>query len=169
MGHRAASECSFETWYHNAYGPVYKAVLVISGGDTTSAEDATSEAFARALEKWETVRKKDSATAWTITVAMNIEKRRMRRRVRESQLLNKFREVPSRSPISMSPETLEAVNRLGKQQRRAIVLRYVDDMTQRQVAEVLGVAPGTVAATLSQARHRLAQDLTHQRNEHGEP
>jgi RNA polymerase sigma-70 factor (ECF subfamily) len=38
-------------------------------------------------------------------------------------------------------------------------LRYVADLTEAQVAEVMGVARGTVASTLSDARRRLATKL----------
>ena len=40
-----------------------------------------------------------------------------------------------------------------------MALRYVADLTERQVAEVMGISRGTVASTLSDARRRLADDL----------
>jgi DNA-directed RNA polymerase specialized sigma24 family protein len=42
----------------------------------------------------------------------------------------------------------------------AVVLRYVADLEEREIAEVMGVARGTVASTLSDARRSLAAVLT---------
>jgi DNA-directed RNA polymerase specialized sigma24 family protein len=39
----------------------------------------------------------------------------------------------------------------------AVVLRYVNDLSEADVAAVMGVAPGTAAATLNAARQRLAR------------
>ena len=48
---------------------------------------------------------------------------------------------------------------LPQRQREAVVLRYVGDLTEAQTAPAMGVAPGTVAATLSSARRTLARRL----------
>jgi RNA polymerase sigma factor (sigma-70 family) len=53
-------------------------------------------------------------------------------------------------------DVMRAVQRLPARPRTAVVLRYVADLTEAEVAEAMGVAPGTVAATLSNARRRLA-------------
>jgi DNA-directed RNA polymerase specialized sigma24 family protein len=47
---------------------------------------------------------------------------------------------------------------LTDDQRTAVVLRYYLDLTERQMATVLGVAPGTVKSRLSRALGRLADD-----------
>ena len=44
---------------------------------------------------------------------------------------------------------------LTKRQRALVVLRLFDDLSEAQVAQILGCAPGTVRATLSQALARL--------------
>ena len=46
----------------------------------------------------------------------------------------------------------DAVRKLTVKQRTTLVMRYLDDMTQAQIADHLQVAPGTVSATLTQAR-----------------
>ena len=53
-------------------------------------------------------------------------------------------------------DVMRAVQRLPARARTAVVLRYVADLTEAEVAEAMGVAPATVAATLSNARRRLA-------------
>ena len=44
-------------------------------------------------------------------------------------------------------------------ERTAIALRYVSGLRESDIADVLGVAPGTVARTLHDARQRLAERL----------
>lgn len=56
-------------------------------------------------------------------------------------------------------ELWSAVRSLPERQRLAIALRYVADLTEAEVAEAMGVRPGTVAATLSKARTQLATQL----------
>ena len=48
-----------------------------------------------------------------------------------------------------------AVRELPPQRRMAIFLRYFADLTYAEIGEVLGIAEGTVAATLSQAHQQL--------------
>ena len=56
-------------------------------------------------------------------------------------------------------ELWQAVGRLPRRQRTAIVLRYVADLPEADIAAAMGIARGTVAATLAAARRRLEADL----------
>ena len=49
--------------------------------------------------------------------------------------------------------------RVAETERTAVALRYLADLTEPQTAQVMGVAVGTVSATLSSARRRLATQL----------
>jgi DNA-directed RNA polymerase specialized sigma24 family protein len=49
---------------------------------------------------------------------------------------------------------------LPLRQREAIVLRYVGDLTERDVARVLGISEGATSAALVAARRRLVEQLT---------
>lgn len=51
------------------------------------------------------------------------------------------------------------VRALPERQRQMVVLRYVADLAEGDIAGVLGVSRGTVASTLSDARRRLAGRL----------
>jgi RNA polymerase sigma factor (sigma-70 family) len=53
---------------------------------------------------------------------------------------------------------LAAVNRLGYEHRVVIMLRYLADLTEPQMAQVLRVPIGTVKSRLSRAQQRLGQD-----------
>jgi RNA polymerase sigma-70 factor (ECF subfamily) len=150
------SRTSFEGWYSKEYGALVRSLLVVTG-DRDVAVEACSEAFARALARWERVSAMDSPTGWTYTVALNIARRTARRTRVEAILLR--RAAASTPAPEPADEIWDAVRRLPDRQRTAVVLYYLADLPQREVAAAMGLAEGTVAATLHQARQRLAASL----------
>jgi len=147
---------SFEDWYRSEYQNIVRSLVLITGNAEVAVE-AASEACARALERWERVSVMASPSGWTYTVGLNVARRALRRGRFEALLLRREAAPPPlRNP---APELWEAVRRLPRQQRVAVVLHYVADLSQKDVASVMGVAEGTVAATLHSARKRLADAL----------
>ncbi len=147
---------SFEAWYRGEY-PNMVRVLTLVSGDAEIAADAAAEAFTRALANWDRVAAMASPAGWAYTVALNVLRRRQQR-ARIEQLI--ARREPPPPPVPEDRLYLwEAVRSLPPRQRTAIVLHYVADMPQDQVAKVMGVAPGTVAATLHAARDSLRDKL----------
>jgi len=61
------------------------------------------------------------------------------------------------SAVEMRPVLLTALRTLTPQQRAIVVLRYFDDRSENDVAELLGVSPGTVKSTASRAMAHLRQ------------
>lgn len=150
------AEPDFDAWYVEQRPRVYLSMLAI-GGSADLAADATDEAFTRAVAHWKRVRAMDSPGGWTQRVAMNVLKRRLRRRSVENRLLR--RSVPQDHEAAPAGEVWDVVRALPERQRIAVVLRYVADLTEPEIAAVMGVARGTVASTLASARERLGQQL----------
>jgi RNA polymerase sigma factor (sigma-70 family) len=148
---------SFESWYRGVH-PRLLATLTVMSGDVEAARDATAEAFTRALERWPRVRNMDAPEAWVHRVGVNVLRRWHRRRVVEERLLRRHGPDPA-PPSQLSPDVWDALAALPSRQREAIALRYLLDMTQADVADAMGVAPGTAAATLHAARRNLADRL----------
>jgi len=147
---------SFEDWYRSEYRNIVRSLVLITGNGEVAVE-AASEACARALENWERVSVMASPSGWTYTVGLNVARRALRRARIEAMVLRRVAVPP---PVREdAPELWEAVRQLPRQQRVAVVLHYVADLSQRDVASVMGVAEGTVAATLHTARKRLADSL----------
>lgn len=148
---------SFEAWYRAAH-PRLLATLVVASGDIEAARDAAAEAFTRALERWPRVHGMDAPEAWVHRVGVNVLRRRSRRRILEERLLRRQRLEPV-PPPQVASEVWDAMALLPFRQRQALALRYLLGMTQAEVADAMGVAPGTAAATLHAARRNLAGRL----------
>ncbi len=153
-----AGPLAFADWYPAGRRRVLAALLVFAE-DRDAAHEAADEACARALERWPRVAELREPTAWVCRVAINVEKRRHRRRALERRLLGRVRPAAYVEVAELHPELWAALRALPERQRQAIALRYLADLTERQVADAMGIAPGTVAATLSTARGRLRARL----------
>jgi RNA polymerase sigma-70 factor (ECF subfamily) len=147
---------AFEDWYRDAW-PKLVGSLVLIVGDREVAADVAAEATVRVLERWERGSIKHP-TAWAHQVAINLARRRARREALEVRMLRHRRQEEVDAPATPS-DVWAALNLLPARQRTAIALRYLGDLTQAEIAEAMGISPGTVAATLHAARRRLAVSL----------
>jgi RNA polymerase sigma-70 factor (ECF subfamily) len=145
----------FQAWYSHEYGRLLAAIVVLAG-DLDLAQDVAAEACTRCLVVWPTDRRPADPTAWTYRVAVNLLKRTWRRRLSEEKILASLERIPAVTIPEPAIEVWRAIAQLPNRARTAIVLRYVGGMTEAEVADVMGIAPGTAAATLSTARRRLA-------------
>lgn len=147
------ADSRFVTLYEEGFASVYKAALLL-GGDPPLAEDATQEAFARALERWERLGDKPWVLGWVMTTALNLVRRRNRWRIhryttRESE----------QGDIERSLDLRGAIRSLPRRQREAVTLHHIADLPVRDVAKVMGCREGTVKAHLFRAREHLARAL----------
>ncbi len=144
----------FETWYLANHARLVATVLLVTGNlDLT--RDAVDEAFTRAFAQWNRVRQMVSPAGWTYRVALNTARRRERRAALERRLL--ARRPPPAIVPAPAGEAWDVVRVLPERQRTAVVLRYVADLTQSEIAEVMGVTRSTVSSTLADAHARLAE------------
>jgi RNA polymerase sigma-70 factor (sigma-E family) len=126
-------------------------------GDRSTAEDIAQESLARAYIRWSRI--SDYRQAWVARVAGNLAIDHLRRR------------RPSVPPSVDGDAEVLLIERLDlqrallclpKRQRDAIVLRYVADLSEADVARLLGCAPGTVKSHLNRGTARLRLILNDQ-------
>jgi RNA polymerase sigma-70 factor (ECF subfamily) len=157
----------FESWYEREYPKVLAACRALAG-DAHVAREATDEAFTRAAERWDQVVNMDAPGGWAQVVALNCLRRSLRRRQLEQRVLRPWGRTSATNPGEPEPPDgalWEAVGRLPERQQACVVLRYVHDLPEADIALTLGVARGTVASTLNAARARLRDvlgDPTHE-------
>jgi DNA-directed RNA polymerase specialized sigma24 family protein len=150
------TESGFEAFYRLQHGPLVTSLLLVTG-DPELAREGADEAFARALAAWPRVRSMTSPGGWTYRVAMNVIRRRGRRRGLERRLL--ARAAPPPAVPAPAGEAWLLVAELPRRQRQVVVLRHVADLPEAQIAEVLGISRSTVSSTLAAAHGSLARRL----------
>lgn len=110
-------------------------------GDREEAADVTQETLARALVRWRKVEAK--APAWVARVAANLALDVVRRRGRAPVAID-------RTPAATLDATVDravlvaAIQSLSRRQREVVVLRYLADLSEREVASTLGCSTGAV-------------------------
>jgi RNA polymerase sigma-70 factor (ECF subfamily) len=146
---------SFEDWYAGAHARLVTLVTA-AVGDAEVGRDVADEALARAYERWDRVSAMQSPTGWTYRVALNVARRRARRRATERRLLGRPRTDDVAGPTG---ELWTLVAGLPERQRQAVLLRHVGHLTEPEIADVMGVARGTVSTTLRNAYRTLGLAL----------
>jgi RNA polymerase sigma-70 factor (ECF subfamily) len=150
----------FEGFYRRDRRRVVALAYALSGS-RTAAEELAQEAFLAAFGSWHKVGGYDDPGAWVRRVVVNHSVSRIRRRVAEARALTRLANRPT-SPSELAPYDAEfwrAVRSLPARQAQTVALHYVDDRSIDDIAAVLEIAPGTVKATLFQARKALAVAL----------
>jgi RNA polymerase sigma factor (sigma-70 family) len=134
------------------------------------AEDAVQEACLRAFRFFGNFRGGD-ARAWLLKIVRNTCYKQLQNN-RPQELATTFdEEIHSEKGGSVTPETLllrsadsqllrRALEELPMNFREVFVLRELEGLSYREIAEVSNIPPGTVMSSLSRARERLRQSLT---------
>lgn len=137
------------------------AVLLVS--DRHGAEELVAEAVALTLPRWRSGEVSDVG-AYLRRVVVNLARRRWRRRRlsagRDHAALDWLpRPVVGDAVLAERDAVLRSVWRLPPRRRAVVVLRFYDDLSEAQIAEVLGVRVGTVKSQLSRALEQLRGEL----------
>jgi RNA polymerase sigma-70 factor (ECF subfamily) len=166
---------AFEPLYRKYVAQVYSYAFY-ELGDRHAAEDATERAFLAALTGLPRFEERAGPTAhpeastfrvWLFRIARNVvaNERRATRRRREAPL---EAAATTADPLDVeatavggerAAEAWRAIGRLPADRRRAIVLRFVHDMSTAEIAAVLDRTEGAVRVLLHRALRAGARDL----------
>ena len=161
---QAGDLVAFERLYRENERKVFGLCFRLSS-DPALAEDLTQEVFVRAWRKLSSFRGESAFSSWLypLTVNVALSERRSRRR-RDARII--ATEDPAsleRAPRSPAPEAgfdLEkAMATLPPGARAVFVLHDVEGRTHEEIAQLLGLAPGTSKAQLHRARRLLREAL----------
>lgn len=134
-------------------------------GNDADAQDAVQESSIRAYEALHTFRGSDPKP-WLLSIVRNQCRNRLRGQARLIPLDEGAGEAPGPSPQDMAIRSWEgesvrdAIESLPLEYREAIVLRELEDMGYKQIAEVAGIPIGTVMSRLARARNLLRECLS---------
>jgi len=152
----------FDTTFREQYEPMVRS-LSVACGDREVAADAVQDAFTRAFVRWRKISRYDNPAGWIRHVALN----RLRDHFRHSERGRRAVErlggqtdhvVDGPEPPTEAPDALAgAVAELPKQQRIAVALYYVEQLSVLEVADSMGLSEGAVKYHLHAARTSLRE------------
>jgi RNA polymerase sigma-70 factor, ECF subfamily len=125
-------------------------------GDLAEAQDVVQEAFCRALSRWKQISRYDNPGGWVRRVAWNLATTRFRHRRTALNFLRRQREEYTAEPSPDRVALTKALAQIPAQQRKALVLHYMGQLSIVEIAVQEGVAEGTVKSWLSRGRTALA-------------
>ena len=149
---------SFEDYATARWAALYRTAHLISG-DPAVAEDLLQTTMLKVMAQWSRVRRADSPDAYVRKMLLNEllgERRKTGRRAQKAHL------VPVPSPVTDPAadtttrlDLWDRVQQLPPRQRAVLVLRYYEDLSEAEIASVLGVSAGTVKSQASLALRNL--------------
>jgi RNA polymerase sigma-70 factor (sigma-E family) len=129
-------------------------------GSRPDAEDLLQTAFAKTFLAWSRIHDKQAADAYVRRVLLNAHTSRWRlRRVAETP----YGELPEQASrdavgaVDLHDALWRALETLPRRQRAVVVLRYYEDLSEPEVADLLGCAVGTVKSQSSRALAKLRE------------
>jgi RNA polymerase sigma-70 factor (sigma-E family) len=133
-------------------------------GDREAADDITQEAFVRAFGRLSLLRDPDSFGSYLRTTVVNLTRKHWRRASIEKRYLARERATAAPRHVDLPdiPEHRDvvcALRSLPHDQRAAIILRFFEDLSERDAAAVLGCRPGTVKSRVSRGLEALRIDM----------
>ncbi|HEV2797708.1 MAG TPA: SigE family RNA polymerase sigma factor [Nocardioides sp.] len=134
---------------------------VLLGASHHEAEDLAQAVLMKCYVSWSRVSAAAHPDAYVMKILVNEFRSSRRRRWWQERPTASLPEVgapDATDRVDGADAVARALDGLATGQREAVVLRYYAHLTDRQIADALGVAEGTVKSRLSRAHRRLASD-----------
>jgi RNA polymerase sigma-70 factor (sigma-E family) len=149
----ATSAADFEGLFTQQYEPMVRMAFLLLGS-RSEAEDAVQDAFARVQLRWARL---DNPGGYLRRCVVNRSYDTLRRRQLEQRLRLTRRPETSATTELGADELSDALATLPAKRRAAVVLRYYAGLREHEIAEALGVRPGTVKSMLHRALAQLRE------------
>ncbi|MBT2492998.1 SigE family RNA polymerase sigma factor [Streptomyces sp. ISL-96] len=149
---------AFSAFMAARYGSLVRTATLLTGGGRTRAEDLAQEALLRTYRAWNRIGRLEAAEAYTRTTMVRL------------LVKDRRRQWSAEIPAEHVPETLrpghedqvttavavrELLRTVPPAQRAVLVLRFYHQLTEREIADVLGCSPGTVKSRAARALSTL--------------
>lgn len=132
-------------------------------GDESSAEDIAQEAFVRMFSALTRIKAQAALPVYLRRIIVNLATDRGRRRSRERRYLSSLPPEPEPESFSERVDEREEIwailRHLPNRQRVAIILRYHEDLSEIDTAEVMGCSTGSVKSYTSRGLKKLRDQL----------
>ena len=131
-------------------------------GDQHQARDIAQDAFVKVAGRFHGIRDQAAFPAYLRTTVINLSRGHLRklRTERDYMARQTAGEVATAGPdIEGSDEMWRALQTLPARQKAALVLRYYEDLSERQMADTLGVSESAVKSLLSRGLTQLRAQM----------
>ncbi len=144
-----------EDQFVELYCRTYRASVALAYATTGSladAEDIVQDAYAQLYRSWDRIQAPD---AWLRRAIVSLSTTWVRQRVRSRSAFKREGLASSVEPFEEGVAIWQSLSCLSPRQRAAVLLRYAEDMSERDIADALRCRPGTVKSLLSRALRSL--------------
>jgi RNA polymerase sigma-70 factor (sigma-E family) len=131
-------------------------------GDLNLAEDLVQDAFGRMVGSFHHLRYPEASGAYLRRAIVNLSYSHFRRRKVERAYLERLARAPehrSNTNDDLDETVHEALLRLPERQRAALALRFFEDLSDVQTAEIMRCSAGTVRSLVSRGMKTLRAEL----------
>ncbi len=156
----------FTKHYKTYKNKIFQFLYIRLGGNRELAEDLTSETFIKAYEKYDTYDQSKPFSAWVYAIARNIfidflRKNRVVIDIEEINVLEDTTALPDElADIELSYKYIETyIHTLPPIQRECVFLRYIDDLTHADIADIVGKSEDNIRQIISRAIRSLRKQL----------
>jgi RNA polymerase sigma-70 factor (sigma-E family) len=131
-------------------------------GNRADAEDLLQATLVKAYQSWDRIDDPAALDTYVRRVMVNTHISGWRRRRVDEYPTDEVPDSPVADDATKDSDLRDvvqrAIDRLPRQMRAAVMLRFYDDMTEPEVAAALGVSVGTVKSTVARAVAKLRKD-----------
>ncbi|MEU9267937.1 SigE family RNA polymerase sigma factor [Streptomyces sp. NPDC048251] len=155
---QAEQEDRFQEFVRARWSRLVRTAYLLTG-DVHHAEDLTQTALAKAYRSWRRISRSDNPEAYVRRMLVSCNSDRFRKRRVTEALTAAPPERAGRDEGAVRVEErgslLAGLAQLPPKQRAVVVLRYWEDLSEAEVADVLGCSPGTVKSQASKGLAKL--------------
>ena len=153
-----AAAVSFEEFVAARSRDLWRSAWLLTG-DAHKAEDLLQTALVKAWRRWSSIARDGAVEGYVrralVTTYTDWWRRKWTGEVPTAELPERARVDHAAHQVELRRDVLTALATLTRGQRAVMVLRYFDDLTEAQTAEVLGCSVGTVKSQTSRAMAAL--------------
>ncbi|MFD7065745.1 SigE family RNA polymerase sigma factor [Streptomyces sp. NPDC059913] len=159
---RRSHETAFREFAAARMGHLFRSACLLTSGDTHLAEDLVQETLGRMYVVWGKPSKLGNPAAYAQTVLVRVFLAHQRRRSSGERPSDELPEAPETAAQGDAPlrlTLLDALRKLPPKDRAVVVLRYWEDRSVAETADVLNVSSAAVRTRSSRALARLRAQL----------
>ncbi|MEV4275963.1 SigE family RNA polymerase sigma factor [Actinoplanes xinjiangensis] len=151
-------DTAFREYFERHHDSMSRLAYLMTG-EAEIADDLAADALTEVWRHWDRVTAADDPAAYGHGILMNLARNWVRRRSRERLLTLEPLRRALDPDVSAVVDVRGALRRLPHRRRACVVLRYSFDLSEKEVAAILGISVGAVKSATSRGARQLAELL----------